>query len=149
MKIEGFFRNLKEAKMTAAKLEQAGFAGAFVDMNEHTVDNWNAHIDQAGSVDAPTLSALVLESGAATGDEDSNPLKAANPMVSGMGGFEEVMDINCKVTVEVDREQAQAVKEIISSMGGTVDNPNIQQPNMTLNTDLNLERALDKLDQGL
>lgn len=146
MRIEGFFGNLKDANATVAKLEAAGFAKSFVDMNEHP-NNWNAHIDPAGSVDAPTLSGLVLGSGF-TEDDSSNPLKAASPMVSGMGGFEEMMDINCKVTVEAEESEIETAKEIISSMGGTVENPNIQQAHINADTDLDLERAIRKLDEG-
>lgn len=132
MKIEGYFSNLKDAKATVAKLEEAGLTNSSVDMNEDAGYNNNGHMDRAGSEDALNLSSLVLASGNAVGggDAGASPLLAASPMVSGMGGFEEVMDINCKVTVEAEGNEANTAKEIISSMGGTVENPNIETPDM-------------------
>lgn len=127
MKIEGYFDNIKKANEAVSKLNSEGFSGAFVDINEH---NNNAYSQNgfAGQRDVSSLSGAVLGEDNIKGERGSSPLAAASPMVSGMGRFEEVADINCKVIVEASEGNKEDAKNIITRMGGITDNPNTRLP---------------------
>jgi len=56
------------------------------------------------------------------------PLAAASPMVSGMGGFEEIADVNYKVIVNTEDNNAEKAKQIIKKMGGDLNDPNFKMP---------------------
>ncbi len=127
MKLEGYFENIKAANDTTAKLNKQGFKGAFVDLNEHN-NNAYSQIGIVGSEEISSLSEAVLGEGGIRGDDVNSPLAAASPMVSGMGGFEEIADVNCKVVVEVNNENEKDAVNIIKSMGGTTEDPNARIP---------------------
>jgi hypothetical protein len=134
MKIEGYFSNIKTANETVEKLKGDGFKGAFVDINEHVNDAYSQK-GRIGSEDAPSLSEIVLGESTSGRERVSSPLAAASPMASGMGGFEEIADINCKVVAEVNDSNIERIKSIIKSMGGTTDNPNGRIPQGLENID--------------
>ena len=56
------------------------------------------------------------------------PLAAASPMVSGMGGFEEIADVNYKVIVNTEDNNVEKAKQIIKKMGGDLNDPNFKMP---------------------
>lgn len=135
MKVEGFFGNIKEANETVEKLKNQGFKGAFVDINEHR----NSAYSQRGTVGTEGMSSLsgtILGKSSISGERSSSPLAAASPMVSGMGSFEEVANVDCKVVVSVNDGDIQTVSNIINSMGGSTKNPNAKIP-----------KGLEKIDQ--
>lgn len=127
MKIEGYFSSMKAANETVNKLKSQGLNGAFVDINEHRTEAYSKD-NQVASADIPTLSQAVLGTNNGAGDGSSSPLAAASPMASGMGGFEEIADINCKVVVEAADGNEENVKNTIRSMGGSTDDPNNKIP---------------------
>ncbi|WP_055665124.1 hypothetical protein [Desnuesiella massiliensis] len=125
MKIEGFFDSIKTANEVVAKLKNEGFSGAFVDINEHR-NNAYSQSGLVGSKEISSLSSAVLVNG--IGEGTNSPLAAASPMASGMGGFEEIANINCKVVVEGSDKNIENAKNIINSMGGTTEDPNGKIP---------------------
>lgn len=127
MKIEGYFSNIKEANETAAKLKNEGFKGAFVDINEH-INNAYSQRGLVGTEGISSLSQAVLGENSNRGEGVNNPMAAASPMVSGMGNFEEIANIDCKVVVEAGGGDAENAKSIITTMGGTTENPNQKIP---------------------
>lgn len=127
MKIEGYFSNIKAANETVEKLKSEGFKGAFVDINEH-MNNAYSQSGVLGSREISSLSQAVLGEGNSGGEGVNSPLAAASPMVSGMGGFEEIANIDCKIVVEVSDGNMENAKRIISSMNGTTDDPNARMP---------------------
>ncbi|ADL53503.1 hypothetical protein [Clostridium cellulovorans] len=134
MKVEGYFSNIKEANETVEKLNNQGFKGAFVDINDHRSSAYS----QSGTLGAEGMSSLsgaVLGKSNITGERSSSPLVAASPMVSGMGNFEEVANVECKVVVDINDTDLQNVNNIISSMGGSTKNPNVQIPKGLENID--------------
>jgi hypothetical protein len=145
MKIEGFFSRIKNANAAVEKLRQAGFK-SYADINEHYMVNNNVETNLAGSENTPSLSDLVLRSGDASEVSDKSPLIAASPMVSGMGNFEEVMDVNYKVVVDIGDNNETAAREILQSMGGDLESPNLNIPDRI--KDLNL-RNIDTRDLNL
>ncbi|GFZ34553.1 hypothetical protein CSC2_50790 [Clostridium zeae] len=113
MKIEAYFDSIKRAREAVEKLREEGFKGAFVDINEHNNDVYS----QSGMVGTDKISTL---SAAVLGEDNSNsPIAAASPMASGMGGFQEIASINCKVVVEADGNNEENVINLIKDMGGT------------------------------
>ncbi|TDT52078.1 hypothetical protein [Fonticella tunisiensis] len=141
MKVEGFFRNIKNANEAVKKLNSEGFKNAYVDLNDDNINERNLQTNLPGSTNSPSLSNLVLRSGGVS-EEDVSPIAAASPMVSGMGGFEEITDINCKVVVETDSNEEKRVRDIISSMGGHFKNPSLDLGSMVEVKD-ELHDALD------
>jgi hypothetical protein len=135
MKIEGYFSNIKAANETASKLKNEGFKGAFVDINEH-MNNAYSQSGFVGSKEISSLSQAVLGEDNNRGEGINSPLAAASPMVSGMGGFEEIANIDCKVVVEVSDKNIENAKNIINSMDGTTDDPNARIP-----------KGLDNIDE--
>ena len=131
MKIVGYFSNHKRAKETVDKLKSEGFNNAYVDINDHFVDYMDVRTNLAGTSMGPSLAGLILESDEHAIGRKQAPLVAADPMVRGMGNFDEITDINRQVIVETDSRNVRKVKQIISSMGGELENPNIKIPRHT------------------
>lgn len=146
MKLEGFFGNIKNANDTIKQLKQSGFENPYLDLNDFYDENKNTRRNIPGTANGSSLSNLVLGSGAnIVTDRSKAPLAAANPMVSGMGRMNEITDINCKVVVEVDDNNVENAKKIIEDMDGTVDNPNVDKPKITGDTDTVFEILSDRL----
>lgn len=145
MKIEGYFSSMKNANETAAKLKDKGFDKVFVDMNDHYIENRNVEINVPGTETAASLTGLVMESDAQGIGMRKGPLAAASPMVSGMGGFEEIADVSCKVVVEADESSKDRVKQVIREMGGELDSPHVERPRIKDDRDLAIYDALEEI----
>ena len=103
MKIEAYFSGIKNANEAVEKLKSAGFNNSVADINDHYLEyNTGLSAVLPGDENSPTLSSLVLNSGPYIEDPSKRPLNAASPMVSGMGGFEEIEDVNYRVIVNLD-----------------------------------------------
>lgn len=125
MKVEAYFRSIKRANDTVSKLKNSGYEKSFVDMKDNMPTDLNVATNLAGTEGAGSNSGLVLNSEGHLPNDDprKSPLLAASPMVSGMGGFEEIADFNCRVVVEADQDNINQINEVLSSMGGKLDNP--------------------------
>jgi hypothetical protein len=145
MKLEAFFSGIKNANEAVEKLRQSGF-NSFADINDHYMINNNVETNFPGNENTPSLSDLVLRSGDASEVSDKSPLIAASPMVSGMGRFEEVMDINYKVVVDVTVDNKTAASDILKSLGGDMQSPNLNIQDRV--KDLNLKN-IDTRDLNL
>jgi hypothetical protein len=125
MKVEAYFRGIKNANEAVDKLKSQGI-NAYSDLNDHYQVNTDVRTKEVGPLSSPSNSDLVLNSGTPSGSTGKSPLLAASPMVSGMGGFEEIADVNYKVIITVDSEKEAAAKSIIESMGGSMQSPNLE-----------------------
>ncbi|KHD37456.1 hypothetical protein NL50_04575 [Clostridium acetobutylicum] len=121
MKIEAFFRGIKNANEAASKLKSEGIE-AFTDINDHY--QTGSSVRHPGFIPTSSNSDLVVNSGLRGGEADSSPLRAASPMVSGMGGFKEITNVNYKVIVNTDENNEKKAQDIISSLGGSMESPN-------------------------
>lgn len=130
MKVEAYFRSIKRAIDTVARLQGLGFKKAYSDIKDNLSTDLNTATNLAGTENSGSNSGLVLKSQGHISIDDprKSPLEAANPMVSGMGGFEEITDFNCKVIVEVDSGSIDEVKDILSNMGGRLEKPETNIP---------------------
>lgn len=129
MKIEAYFTGIKNANKAVEQLKNSGFTNSVVDINDHYIDyNSGVRPILPGNEGAPNLSSMVLNSGENVDDPSKKPLGAASPMVSGMGGFEELTDINYKVIVNLDEKDESRAKEVIGEMGGDFNDPNLDLP---------------------
>ncbi|KOF58235.1 MULTISPECIES: hypothetical protein [Clostridium] len=135
MKIEAFFRGIKNANEVVDKLKQEGIS-AYTDINDHYQLDRNKEGSNGKLLSSPTNSDLVLNTGAPRGERDRSPMLAASPMVSGMGGFEEIADINCKVIVDADPKNKEKAEKIIKSLGGSMRSPNFNVPKHIKDIDL-------------
>lgn len=123
MKIEAYFRGIKNANEAAQKLKGEGI-NAYADINDHFQMDRRTEGSNGELLSSPTNSDLVLNAGSPGGERDKSPLLAASPMVSGMGGFEEISDVNYKVIVEADDNNKKEAEKIIKSLGGSMKSPN-------------------------
>lgn len=128
MKIEAYFSGIRNANEAVEKLKVEGFNNAVVDLNEHTI-NYNNTEDTLKGITANSLSSVVMNSGNTSDDITKRPLLAASPMASGMGSFEEITDINYKVILDIDSNDINKAKEIITSLGGDIKDPNLDVNN--------------------
>lgn len=127
MRVEGFFSNIQRANKTVEELKNNGFETARVDLNEHYIPDSRHSPRIAGTHSGLNLSGLILNGESFASDDTNSPLKAASPMVSGMGSFEEISDINYKVIVETE-ENYEKAKIIIQKSGGSLENYNLDLP---------------------
>jgi hypothetical protein len=126
MKIECFFSGIKNANEAVQKLKNSGFNNAVVDLNDHYNISTNREQRATDSRHNPSLSSLIFTSGAGIDtDGESSPLAAASPMVSGMGSFEEITDINYKVILNVEEANIENAKQILKDCGGDLNSPNL------------------------
>jgi hypothetical protein len=125
MKVEAYFSGIKNANEVVDKLKNLGI-NAYADLNDHYQVNTDVRTKEEGFLSSSSNSDLVLNSGTPSGSTGRSPLLAASPMVSGMGGFEEIADVNYKVVISIDSVKESSVENIIESMGGSMQNPNVE-----------------------
>jgi hypothetical protein len=135
MKVEAYFSGIKSANEAVDKLKSQGI-NAYSDLNDHYQVNTDVRTKEVGPLSSPSNSDLVLNSGTPSGSTGKSPLLAASPMVSGMGGFEEIADVNYKVIITVDSEKEAAAKSIIEAMGGSMQGPNLEVPKHLKDVDI-------------
>ncbi|ABR47248.1 conserved hypothetical protein [Alkaliphilus metalliredigens QYMF] len=124
MIIEGFFENIKNANQVVSVLNELQVR-AYVDIKDDDKEDQNVMRNVAGTETGTSLSELTLNSGNGDLDASKAPIAAADPMASGMAGFEEITNQNYKVTVEVGEEKINLAMETIEKMGGTLDDRNV------------------------
>jgi hypothetical protein len=129
MKIESYFSGIKAANEAVEALKKVGINNAVADLNDHYTGSNNTGTNTPGTASSSnSLSSYVLSSDDPLGDPMLGPLAAASPMVSGMGGFEEIADVNYKVIVNTEDNNAENAKQIIKKMGGDLNDPNFKMP---------------------
>lgn len=151
MKIESFFSGIKAANEAVEALKRVGINAA-VDINDHYTGNNNSGTNMPGTaISTNSLASYVLSSDEPITDPSLGPLAAASPMVSGMGGFEEIADVNYKVIVNsVDRDSEKA-KQIIKKMGGDLNDPNFKMPEGLQNISLDdlISNMINDMDNNM
>lgn len=119
-KIRAFFERMSDAKKAAQTLKNMGYKDAQLDMIDRYNEEYSEEINFAGNENAPSLSALVLRSRGHSFDAGKAPLMSANPMVSGMGTYEEIYDLGTQLLVSAEEGKFDEVKKIIAELGGMV-----------------------------
>ena len=129
MKIESYFSGIKAANEAVEALKKVGINDAVADINDHYtgINNPGTNLPTTAS-STNSLASYVLTNDDPLGDPMLGPLAAASPMVSGMGGFEEIADINYKVIVNTDTKNEEKAKQVITKMGGDLNDPNFKMP---------------------
>ncbi len=129
MKIESYFSGIKAANEAVEALKKVGINNAVADLNDHYTGNTNSGTNIPGTASSSnSLSSYVLSSDESFNDPMLGPLAAASPMVSGMGGFEEIADVNYKVIVNTEDNNAEKARQLIKKMGGDLNDPNFKMP---------------------
>jgi len=119
-KIRAFFDKMSEARKAAQMLKSMGFNDAHLDMMDSYNEEYSEETNSAGTEKATSLSALVLNSKGYTNSIRKAPLLSAQPMVSGMGLYEEIYDISTQLLVSAEEGKVDEVKKIIREAGGRV-----------------------------
>jgi len=129
MKIESYFSGIKAANEAVEALKKVGINDAVADINDHYTGSNNSGTNLPTTASSTnSLASYVLTNDDPLGDPMLGPLAAASPMVSGMGGFEEIADINYKVIVNTDAKNEEKAKQVITKMGGDLNDPNFKMP---------------------
>lgn len=129
MKIEGYFSGIKAANEAVEALKKVGIKDAVADINDHYTGVNNPGKNNPGTDSGSgSLSSYVLRSDDYSSDPRLGPMVAASPMVSGMGRFEEIADVNYRVIVNTDDRNGEKVKQMINKMGGDLRDPNFKMP---------------------
>ncbi|MCX7710691.1 MAG: hypothetical protein N2484_12695 [Clostridia bacterium] len=149
MKIEAFFSEMKTANEAVKKLKEAGFENAYVDMNDHYIDDRNVETNLAGTEMSTSLTGLVLQSDSHGIGKGKSPLNGASPMVSGFGRFEEVADIACKVIVDVKESDSSKVKSLMQELGGSLESPNVAKPKLAYDKEYTLYKSIEEIDKEI
>ncbi len=147
MEIRGYFGDIKKANEAVEKLKDAGFENSYVDANDHYIGNRNVQTNLPGTSDGGSLADLVLNSGSNDVDVDTSPLAAASPIVSGMGSFEEITDINYCVFVDTNDKNSDEAKKIMENMGATLDDPNVSRYKSTAKGNISIEKPDEQANQ--
>ncbi|WP_160689137.1 hypothetical protein [Clostridium sp. C2-6-12] len=152
MKIESFFSGIKAANEAVEALKKVGI-NAVVDINDHYTGNNNSGTNMPGTASSTnSLASYVLSSDEPITDPSLGPLAAASPMVSGMGGFEEIADVNYKVIINSSEErESEKAKQIIKKMGGDLNDPNFKMPESLQNISLDdlISIMINDLDDNI
>ena len=135
-------KNVNFGKAVEA-LKENGYDNAYSDLNTHEILNYTGGGNEGGAVNSPNLSSLVLNSSNSLYTTEQGPLAAASPMASGMGGFEEIADVNYKVVVSVNEKDREKVNSIIKNLGGELENPNVKLPEGLEN--ISFEEVIEEL----
>lgn len=143
MKIISYFSGIKNANKAVEVLKENGYANAYADLNTHEILNYTGGGNEGGAVNSPNLSSLVLNSSNSLYTTEQGPLAAASPMASGMGGFEEIADVNYKVVVSANEKDREKVNSIIKNLGGELENPNFKLPEGLEN--ISFEEVIEEL----
>lgn len=149
MLIKGFFSEISAANKAVEELEKSGFKDAFVGINDHYMGNRNVSRNLAGTKNATSLSELVLYSSSGNTDEGSSPLAASSPMVSGMGTFDDIININYVVSVKADKGNSNKAKDILTNIGGSLDDPNVSGEKAIADADIDLENAISNINDNI
>lgn len=125
MNIIGNFEKYQDAFNALAKIRTQGFKDSHIPADHFSLGQ-NGEINVPGTRNSVSLSNLVLNSGDDTAAPPS-PLAAADPMVSGMGGFDEITENGYKVIVSASDEDKDTIYNLITSSGGTVIEDSLMQ----------------------
>jgi len=117
--LDAYFNNLKTANETIGKLKAMGVK-ASLDLKDDKMENYNARQNIPGTATATSLSDLVLKSGATAAESDQSPMKAADPMVSGIAGFEETISLDYKIAIAHNPTDKSKIAKIVEEAGGTI-----------------------------
>ena len=117
------FDSMAAARKAEAQLKAMGFKNVYLDATDGFTSEYSAELNFTGSKAAPSLSALVLKSGSHMYRTGKDPLIAAHPMVSGMGGYHDnTMGLNSHLVVKTENEaDGEKLKEIVYGMEGTLE----------------------------
>ena len=120
-KIRAFFDKMSEARKAAQMLKSMGFNDAHLDMMDryNNDEEYSEETNPAGTEKAINLSALVLNSKGYTNSIRKAPLLSAQPMVSGMGLYEEIYDISAQLLVSAEEGKIDEVKKSVMEAGGS------------------------------
>ncbi|QUH25745.1 hypothetical protein [Serpentinicella alkaliphila] len=117
--LAGYFNNINKAEKAIAELKKHGIT-AYLDLNDKNMQYTNGFTNLAGTSINASLSGLVLNSGNSIGDIEKAPLYAADPSVSGMGGFDEIISIKHKIIVDTNEGNWPLAMKIIEKIAGSV-----------------------------
>ncbi|MCX7710033.1 MAG: hypothetical protein N2484_09295 [Clostridia bacterium] len=118
-KIHASFSRMIDAKKALDTIKDKGLGNGYLDAVDGFFEEYSEEINFAGTQAAPSLSGLVLRSRGNIVNIDKAPLVAANPMVSGMGTYQDLADsVKARLTLTIDDANEKEVKALLQEMGG-------------------------------
>lgn len=116
MRVKAYFYSLSNANKVKEELNKMGIK-SFIDIIDKYADTYNDKRNIAGTVTGPSLASLVLKSGYPF-DIRKSPLMMSDPMISGIGDYEEVADFNIQLNIDVTDDKIDSVSKIVNSYNG-------------------------------
>ncbi|MFL0246590.1 hypothetical protein [Candidatus Clostridium stratigraminis] len=114
MKAIGNFIKIETANKALTKLLAAGFTDAYIEIDDN---NNNIRRNLANKNNGYGLSNLIID----PSEMKQHPLTSVSPFVNVNGGFSEFNDHNYKLIVNADASIIMRAKDLIKSLGGTIE----------------------------
>jgi|GEM_PF-2951828 len=115
MKVIGNFIKIETANKVLTKLKAAGFTDAYIEFDDN-----NNYIKRnlANKNNGYGLSKLIID----PNEMKQHPITSVSPFINVTAGFSEFNDNNYKLIVNADASMIMRAKELIKSLGGTIEN---------------------------
>lgn len=114
MKVIGNFMKVETANKALGKLKASGFTDVYIEIDDN---NNNIKRNLANKSKGYGLSKLLID----PNDMQQHPVTSISPFINVSAGFSEFNDSNYKLIVNADKSLIMRAKELIRSLGGTIE----------------------------
>lgn len=130
MRIEIYYKGIKNANEAVTELKNQGFNNTAVDLNDNYIDPLNSNSDLSINF------SNVLNSSGVFYASGGNNLPYINSTTSSFGSFKDIENTFYKVIVHSNSSDNEKLKEIIKSTGGKIKNYVLNNENEFNNSSL-------------
>ena len=116
MRIEIYYKGIKNANEAVKKLKSEGFNNTAVDLNDNYIDPLSSNSDFGINF------SNVINSSGVSYTSSGRTLPSTSPMISGFGSFRDLENTSYKVIVNSNSLDNEKLKETIKKTGGKIKN---------------------------
>ncbi|HEY5562309.1 MAG TPA: hypothetical protein VIK72_11250 [Clostridiaceae bacterium] len=136
MKIEGYFKGVKDADRAVEKLKEAGYRKVYSYLNDHYSDEPN-YWDNNPYNNGFSVTNVVMNPNSYTsgGGPGFGPIGFPGPIlgaVTAVTGGKGINNVNYKVVVETEAMEEEKVKQIMYELGAELRDPNFRRESTVL-----------------
>ncbi|ADK15145.1 MULTISPECIES: hypothetical protein [Clostridium] len=114
MRIEIYYKGIKNANEAVKELKNEGFSNTAVDLNDNYIDPLSANSDFGINF------SNVINSSGVSYTSSGRTLPSTSPMISGFGSFRDLENTSYKVIVNSNSLDNEKLKETIKKTGGKI-----------------------------
>ncbi len=118
VKVYTKFDRIIDARKAVETLKSMGYHSAQIDIADKFYNEFSAELGISGKGADTNLSDVFLNSKSKPFNVDKGPLIASDPVMSGNGPNDVMMDTNVHLLVNVDEKQLSDVEKKLSDLGG-------------------------------